>query len=665
MKKFTMFAILLLCVGSYSIMRNDIQTPTAQAQSQAAAQFDPRTPTFTASASATPNVTITLLFLGATDTAVAVAKTEAEQHAQRETQAIRDLEQAAEFTRQTQAAAVVQTQLYWNSQTQIQSTIVAGSSTASAAGTMTQGAAAGATATQVEKIAVGSTHLAATQEIERNTLVAKKASIWGLMLMVLIVGGLGLARLGVWVWKSWKVAQAEYLQLSRVEPDTAGRFPLVPVDSLGKTGSFLNANLGHRALVGMSGDDLTVEQALMNKQMNNQLEMTRAIAASPALMRKALSPRSVTTETGLPEAHVGISRPALPLLTLPDWHLLNQWDGQLLPYGADGHQRLLTVDPAKRPHLMITGTTGTGKTRYEIRTIVAGALTSGWQVIVIGKQADYIPFEEHPNVTLIPANAVKEPEKYIRILKAAAEQMFARDEFLVSRKLSTWDRYGAPQTLIVVDDYSAAMMMMPTAKSREVLTWALAIAMDGRKYGLNLLLGLQRATWTCISTDLRSQMARITMRVESARESRIVLDEDGAEALPERHFLARLEEGSGLIRGAAFAMSDAETFTFLASRPAEEIGPANWIDAQSTDVEPAPKRDIDEEIRMALTYMKERGAVSLSQVQRDVFGDVNTGGSNFRRIQKIWMEMEAKPATTTDELPDSGTVASSATGSAA
>ena len=367
-----------------------------------------------------------------------------------------------------------------------------------------------------------------------------------------------------------------------MKPDDKGRLPAVPEDTIpGKSKRIVNPNLAHRVVTNPNDDDLSTEQALQNAKDQRHLEGVRAIADSPFVKRlgqNMLKAGEAGTGNG---SGVSVSQAApmadklLPLL-LPDWKQLNQWDGNLLPYGVDGNQRLLTVDPAKRPHLMVVGTTGVGKTRFEIRTIVAGALTSGWQVIVVGKQVDYLPFGEHPNVTLIPANAIKDPEKYIRVLKAASEQMFARDELLVSKKLSTWDRYGGPQTLIVIDDYSAAMMMMPKTNASDVLKWALTIAMDGRKYGLNLLLGLQRATWTFISTDLRSQMGRIALRVESARDSRVVLDEEGAESLPDRHFLARLEDGAQLIRGAAFAMSDAETYAFLSSRPVKEGEKPTW-----------------------------------------------------------------------------------------
>ncbi len=49
--------------------------------------------------------------------------------------------------------------------------------------------------------------------------------------------------------------------------------------------------------------------------------------------------------------------------------------------------------------------------------------------------------------------------------------------------------------------------------------------------------------------------------------------------------------------------------------------------------------DVDQRIRRDLERMSLRKEVSLSQVQRNVFGDMSSGGPHFRRIQEIWIEM--------------------------
>lgn len=506
------------------------------------------------------------------------------------------------------------------------------------------------------------TSLLATQEVERVQLqVAKvKAVVWPFLGALAFVAFVALGWLAV-----QKLITAYHLQKSQILPDERGRYPVVPEDVIpGKTKRMVNMNLAHRAVHDPRiPDDLTTVQALANAHDQRKLETIRSIAESPAMPRIAAAMlKGEQTNTPAPALLPLEGDQQIPMLRLPDAHLLNRWDGTLLPYGSDEKGKLLTFDPAKRPHLMVSGTTGTGKTRYEIRTVVAGALASGWQVIVIGKQADYIPFQEHPNARLIAANAIKESEKYIQLLRAASEEMFRRDELLVSRNLSTWDRYGAPQTMIVIDDYSAAMSMMGGQNAKEVLKWALALAMDGRKYGLNLLLGLQRATFTCISTDLRSQMARITLRVATAHESRIVLEEGGAEALPDRHFLARLEEGSTLIRGAAFAMTDGETRDFLVSRPAAQVGEAGWVDAVATDVPPAAEStvpaeaDDDQKIRDVLIRMIREDNVSLRGVEREVWGQAR-GGQYYEKVQGIYKELRAKGATTMPNVPDSGAIA--------
>ena len=576
------------------------------------------------------------LGLRASETAVGLYKAELDQQqTELQMQLARDAATSTAGAQMTQTAVAVAIQ---TSQAGTQIAAAGSIATSQAAGTQTA-------------FPLTQTALQATLEVEALQLTIHKVQIVVvpilLSIAVVAFGALG------WLWLRKRIA-ARFLQESSMAPDDKGRYSLVPEEAIpGKSKRMINPNLAHRAVHDPAiADDLSTEQALLNARDQRRLEGVRSISESPMMHKIA----GALLKAGQPvdPGPVPLTPliPALPLLNLPDVRLLNQWDGHLLPYGADGNNGLLTVDPAKRPHLMVAGTTGTGKTRYEIRTIVAGALTTGWQVIVIGKQADYIPFQAHPNVTLISANAMREPEKYIQVLKSASDQMFRRDDFLVTKGISTWDRYGGPQTLIVLDDYSAAALMMPQKSAEEVLKWALAIAMDGRKYGLNLLLGLQRATWRCISTDLRSQMGRIALRVESAGDSRVVLGEEGAESLPDRHFLSRLEDGQGLVRGTAFAMTDQETHAFLASRPAREVGPVDWIDVTITDVDPVPSAkttadvDDDQKIRDILARMIQEDNVSLRRVEREVWGRVR-GGQYFTKVQNVYAELKAAGATTT------------------
>jgi hypothetical protein len=280
----------------------------------------------------------------------------------------------------------------------------------------------------------------------------------------------------------------------------------------------------------------------------------------------------------------------------------------------------------------------------------------------------------------------KDAATYIAILKTLTAQMDIRDEVLASKGISTWDRYGAPQTMVVLDDYSGAMWRMSKSDRIGVLNEAKQIAMDGRKFGLNLVIGLQRASWTSIDTDLRSQMGRIVYRVSSAVDSRVALDEEGAERLPFLNFLSRLSDDASVQRGVGFMLQDVEVEAFLRSRPVGQNDPLNWIDATARPVEEVVETgepvvfadELDEARRRAdvkcaimdayLARKNENKKIVLADIEREVYGE-KRGGSFYRTVVTTIAEMEncvfedvsavvaehnrqISGATATQEMPD-------------
>jgi hypothetical protein len=202
----------------------------------------------------------------------------------------------------------------------------------------------------------------------------------------------------------------------------------------------------------------------------------------------------------------------------------------------------------------------------------------------MGKRVDWMPFTDHPNFKLLAVDVRKDAQKYIDILQILSAQMDIRDALLASKNISTWDRYGAPSTMVVLDDYSGALIRMPKPQASEVISEVRNIALDGAKFGLSITIGLQDATAQNIDTTTRSQMARIVYSMDNAGKSRIALgtngrDGDGAERLPAfRHFLARVSDDSDVRRGVGFFLQDREVEAFLASRPVKQNGEMEWVD---------------------------------------------------------------------------------------
>lgn len=328
---------------------------------------------------------------------------------------------------------------------------------------------------------------------------------------------------------------------------------------------------------------VTVERMDTVKEREQVIEIER--------IRRARVPKALIDSQGLrfvpqltDEVEQELESEHYSELPLPSWVQLNQWDGHLLPVGNDENSNLMLVDTSLRPHLLYAGRSRSGKTLTGERTAVACLLTQGWNVIVMGKRVDWMPFTDHPNFKLLAVDVRKDAQKYIDILQILSAQMDIRDSILTSKGIGTWGQYGAPSTMVVLDDYSGALIRMPAAKAKEVVSEVRSIALDGAKFGLSITIGLQDATAQNIDTTTRSQMARIVFSMDNATKSRIALGSNadegpGAEYLPPRgHFLARVSDDANIRRGVGFWLQNNEVEAFLASRPVQQNGEMEWVD---------------------------------------------------------------------------------------
>jgi hypothetical protein len=592
---------------------------------------------------------VTLLFSRATDTQVAAAKTE-----------------AAYIDMQATSAAGFQTQIA------IQTSIA----------TMTQGAqtavATVTNAAMTQAISNTGTALAMTKTIEQDKLNAARVGVWGITILAVlftsVAGILAILWLGSKVWGSWANEQTRKLQSSKIEPDSQGRYPVVPASALpAKNDSFVNPNLSHRAVTHLDQDDLSTEQALMNTASHRTLEATRAIAQSPALARKLITPTKVTNNEVETDPKISIRKLAPGLLgdgvnITPHWHMFENWDGKGgIPYGMS-ERGLERVSIQQVPHGAVFGKTGSGKSRGFLRPFIAGAIASGQRVVIIGKEVDFWPFAQHPNVKMIGVrNVTEETEagRYADYLKRIVEEMNRRDAILTSKRIATWDKAGFENTLIVLDELGNALDMMPTSIRHEAHRWVNGLVREGRKYGFNLWLASQRAVGF---KSIVEQMGRAVFYLADAEASRYALGFPGAELLKEGQFIAKFHETQ---KCASFDPTDDELTQFLKDRNVKTHEPIDWIDGKVIDKRTVEERwnaqlaaeDIDAKILRLYAEMKASNRLSLSQIQREVYGDTNTGGAHFRHIQDL--VSTANPATTPENMPPSSSLSSSATAATA
>jgi S-DNA-T family DNA segregation ATPase FtsK/SpoIIIE len=213
----------------------------------------------------------------------------------------------------------------------------------------------------------------------------------------------------------------------------------------------------------------------------------------------------------------------------------------VIPIGEDRHGKLveLNFSSSNSPHLLVAGTTGSGKSEA-LNTILFG-LTKHYSphelrlLLVDPKQTELVPFE---GCAYLEGQICWEDEQAIVLLKSAVEEMQRRYQLLraaAARNLSEFNSKSSPEDklpwwLIVLDEY--ADLTHDSNSKKEIEAELKRLAQKARAAGIHVIIATQKPSAEVISTNLRSNLpAQLALRVKSAVESRVVIDESGAENL--------------------------------------------------------------------------------------------------------------------------------------
>ena len=203
----------------------------------------------------------------------------------------------------------------------------------------------------------------------------------------------------------------------------------------------------------------------------------------------------------------------------------------------------LIFDIAKMPHLLIAGTTGSGKSVC-INCIVMSLLYKAKpdEVKLIMIDPKKVEFSIYKNIPHLMAPVVTTPKDAAGALQAAVEEMERRFELFEQvgvRDLKGYnnatkddpDMPALPYIVIIIDELADLMM---TARD-EVETAICRIAQKARAAGMHLIIGTQRPSADVVTGLIKANVpSRIAFAVKSQVDSRVILDHIGAEALTGR-----------------------------------------------------------------------------------------------------------------------------------
>jgi len=212
-----------------------------------------------------------------------------------------------------------------------------------------------------------------------------------------------------------------------------------------------------------------------------------------------------------------------------------------VPLGEDrfGTTIKLNFSSSNCPHLLIGGTTGSGKSEA-LNTILYGMVEHYNEhelklMLIDPKGTELNDFESYPHLI---GSIGFDDEDALSLLTQAVEEMQSRYAKFKSQKVRSLPDYNAkvskedciPWWVLVLDEYADLTSDKDMKKSIE--NELKRLAQKARAAGIHLIIATQKPSGDVISTNLRSNLpAQLALRVKNGTESRVILDELGAEVL--------------------------------------------------------------------------------------------------------------------------------------
>ncbi len=332
--------------------------------------------------------------------------------------------------------------------------------------------------------------------------------------------------------------------------------------------------------------------------------------------------------------------------------------------GKDIGGNCIVGNIAKLPHMLIAGTTGSGKSVCMNSIIISLLYKASPEevklIMVDPKMVELGIYNSIPHL-LIPV--VTDPKKAAGSLQWAVTEMMRRYKAMSDAGVRDLESYNAimeseegtklPQVVVIIDELADLMLVA----AKEVEESICRIAQMGRASGIHLIIATQRPSADVITGLMKANIpSRIAFAVASAMESRIILDTQGAEKLVGKGDMLFAPIGSGKplrVQGCFVSDTEVEAVTSyvkehfnadydndilkdIEKRAMQAGGSASKGAAAAATVEPNDaETDGDEMLPAAVDVILETGQASVSMLQRRL-------KLGYARAARIVDEMEEK-----------------------
>ena len=332
----------------------------------------------------------------------------------------------------------------------------------------------------------------------------------------------------------------------------------------------------------------------------------------------------------------------------------NEADKKLqIGLGKDIYGDAMFCEIDKTPHLLIAGSTGSGKSvcvNSIIVSILTKALPNEVKLVMIDpKKVELTPYNGIPHLL---APVVTEAKKASIVLQKMVKEMEHRYELFSETNTRNIAGYNAkikdeelklPYIVIIVDELADLMMVA----SKEVETSIARLAQMARAAGMHLIIATQRPSTDVITGLIKANIpSRIAFAVSSGIDSRTILDQTGAEQLLGKGDMLLSEQSSPILQRIQGAfLSDDEIYKVV-DFIKQQVDPADVEANYQQDLVNAEAVELDEELDPLYDEIKQyviqtqKASASLFQRQYKV---------GYNRALRILDQLEANGIISANE----------------
>ena len=230
--------------------------------------------------------------------------------------------------------------------------------------------------------------------------------------------------------------------------------------------------------------------------------------------------------------------------------------------GKDISGNIEVIDLSKTPHLLVAGTTGSGKSVF-INTLLASILYkfSPEELRLILIDPKMLELSVYNDIAHLLTPVVTEPKKAIITLKWVCKEMERRYALMNEENTRSLEGYNQksieklPFIVVFIDEMADLMM----TAGKEVEHYVQRLAQMARACGIHLVMATQRPSVDIITGSIKANFpSRISFQVASKYDSRTVLGEIGAEQLLGNGDMLMSKNGGNIIRYQSAFISDNE-----------------------------------------------------------------------------------------------------------